>query len=383
MQAMQANSMRVIYSGADVLPQALTELKSQLADAQPAFALVLASLNYPAQELAAGLKALLATTPWIGMTVMGLIVGHELCKQGIALALFEGPMRAGVSGELPVGLPAAMAGQMAVRQASDRLGGSIGPNASLIMLCSPLAGPIDEILRGALYEAGSGPTWIGGGSGGPHQSGVLLANGQVLNQAVAFAVLSPPGQSALSQGWTPLGGSAVVTRSQQTVIQALNYAPAFEVYTRLAEIDGFRCDPGQFVKFASRHPFGVSLVSGHYLIRSALQLDAKGALHCAAEIPENCLIQLMSGHPASLIAATAQAAEELQSRGPYAGLLAFSGHARHEALGLRSVEERDACQRAFGTTPCVGCVCLGQIASVSGGVPHFHNQSLALLGLSP
>lgn len=351
-------------------------LQLQLLGQRPDFALVFATLNYAADELAAGIQRLLPHTPWIGMGVNSLISGAQAFPQGIALGLFCGEsLQPQLSQNLPSSLSDVLAGQQAARQVLEA-----GPRNTLIMLCNPVLGSISESLRGALLEAGVGPSWIGGGSGSPQQPGFLLANGRVLEQPLVLAGLNLASDTSLAQGWSPLWSTAQITRSKRSILYELDYRPALDSYTRMAEAEGLQFGRTAFQAFSLAHPLGIPLVSGQYLMHAVLSFDSHGALHCATELPENGLVQLMAGHPSELIAATGHAAGALRSRGELAGALAFMGHARQTVLGLRAVEERESCLRKLGSPPLLGCVCLGQIASLSGGVPQYHNQELALLG---
>ncbi|MGV3526665.1 MAG: FIST signal transduction protein [Candidatus Sericytochromatia bacterium] len=353
-------------------------LQLQLLGQRPDFALVFCTLDYAADELAAGIQRLLPQTPWIGMGVHSLISGDQAFTQGIALGLFCGEnLQPQLSHSLPGSFSDVQAGQHAARQVLEA-----GPRNTLLMLCNPVLGSISEGLRGALFEAGVGPRWIGGGSGSPQQPGFLMANGRVLKQPLVLAGLNLPSHTSLSQGWSPLWSTAQITRSKRSILYELDYRPALDTYTRMAEAEGLHFGNSPFQAFSLAHPLGVPLVSGQYLMHAVLSADSHGALHCATELPENGLVQLMAGHPSELIAATGQAASELRSRGKLAGALAFMGHARQSVLGLRAVEEREHCLRKLGAPPLLGCVCLGQIASLSGGVPQYHNQALALLGWS-
>jgi hypothetical protein len=241
---------------------------------------------------------------------------------------------------------------------------------TLLLLCDPACCKITDTLLGAVHEAGSGL---------PGLPGFLMANGQVLNQQLVVAALNQPCLTALSQGWTALGATALVTRSSPGMIHELNYKPALEVYTQLAERDGFRFSPENFTEFASGHPLAIPLVSGHYLVRTLTGCNDLGALQTAIDIPENCLIQLMSGHPSTLITATVKLAHSLPRS--HAGFLAFIGHGRRLVMGRREVDEYSQLVRALGDPPLFGCVSFGEICPFYGGVPHYHNQAIALLGV--
>lgn len=358
--------------------QAAAELSLRLKP-EAALALVLCSHDYAPQALAEALAGVLGATPWLGMAVQGLQIGDENLTQGVAVAQFLQPgLKVGLSQALPAGTPDRLAGELATRQALEALPAAA---ETLIVLLDPQAGSAAETLYGALDEAGSGPAWIGGGTGHAQGPGFLLVNGCVSQGQVVVAALSHerPWGAGVAQGWVPTGASATVTLSQRAILSELDYLTAYQAYTEMARRDGLRLDPEAFSAFARSHPLGIPLASGHYLLRLPLSHDRYGALHCGAEIPAHCLVQLMTGHPPSLIEASGQAAKRAYRlcAEPVAAL-AFNDSARQDVLGRRRYEEQSLILRELRQIPLLSAVCIGQIGSF-GGVPHYHNQALALL----
>ncbi len=361
--------------------RAAQELAGQLKP-QARLCLVLCSHDYSPHELASVLNPLLAPAPWLGMAVQALQVGSQNLSRGIVIAQFLHPdLQVGLSQLLPADTPDRLAGQLAARQALDELGHSQAD--TLIFFAEPHAGSASAILFGALEEAGSGPAWIGGGTGHAYGPGFLLLNGQVCQGPVVIAALrhKRPWRTAVAQGWIPSGASATVTSSHRLLLRELDYLPARVAYAEMARRDGLLLDPDRFTDFARSHPLGIPLGSGHYLLRLPLGCHTHGALNCAAEMPPNSLVQLMTGHGPSLCEAAAQAAARvrLRSKG-LDGALAFYDAARLEALGPYAEKERAALLRELRQIPWLGAVCIGQVGSF-GGVPHYHNQAVALLGV--
>ncbi len=102
-----------------------------------------------------------------------------------------------------------------------------------------------------------------------------------------------------------------------------------------------------------RHPF----FRAHHRARAPLSTDAKGALTCAASIPEGSMITILDGEPDNMIQAARRAAESakagLEGAAP-AGVLLFDCVCRGMILKDGFRREIEAVRSVFGGCPSGG-----------------------------
>ena len=118
--------------------------------------------------------------------------------------------------------------------------------------------------------------------------------------------------------------------------------------------------------------------------RAPLSCDARGALRCAASIPEGSMSSILDGEPGNMIQAARRAAESAKeglNGVRAAGVLLFDCVCRGMILkdGLR--REIDAVRSVFGDVPIAGCLTYGEIARRPGQLDGWHNTTAVVAAI--
>ncbi|NTX17814.1 FIST C-terminal domain-containing protein [Myxococcus sp. CA051A] len=354
------------------------------------FALVLCTDQYDAASLASAVQRELGDIPWAGCSAAGVFAGAELLLQGLVVALFRGKdFQVGVGMGGPVSEAPRLAGRSAVAQAVGKLPPKPPEHRrALIILPDALSGNPTEVVRGAQQEAGAGIGWVGGGAGNNLQlvKAAQFTEGQAYRDQVvviALDTLAPIGVG-IQHGWHPYGPPTQVTKARGATAVELEYECAFEVYRRTAASRGDVLDEKGFARFAMTHPLGIPQANGEFVIRDPLAVEPDGAVRCVAEVPDGSLVRVMEGERADLLDAAARAATLAReaTSGTLGGAVVFDCISRYHILGEEFRDELARFQDALGEdTPVVGCLTLGEVGALGGGVPQFHNKTAVVLAL--
>ncbi|MBN8231582.1 FIST C-terminal domain-containing protein [Corallococcus macrosporus] len=356
----------------------------------PTFALVLCTDQYDAVALASAVREELGDIPWAGCCAAGVFAGTELLLQGLVIALFIGDdFRVGVGMGGPVSERPREAGRAAVAEAVSKLPPKpSGHRRALIVLPDALSGNSTEVVRGAQQEAGAGIRWAGGGAGNNLRfvKTAQFAQGHAYQDRVvviAFDTREPLGVG-IQHGWYPYGPPSQVTKARGAVAIELDYENAFEVYRRTAASRGDALDVRSFVRFAMTHPLGIPQANGEFVIRDPLSVDSDGSVRFIAEIPDGSLVRVMEGKRTDLLGAAASAATLAReaTSGALGGAMVFDCVSRYLLLEDGVRDELSRFQDALGAgVPVVGCLTLGEVGAMGGGVPQFHNKTAVVVAL--
>ncbi len=375
-------------SAAEAAAEATEHARGGNGHARCAFAVVFSTDNYEPAEIARALAGPLAGLPWIGCTTAGVICGRRLLREGLAVgAVWSNTVRVGLGVGGPVSVNARAAGRMAVAQALSGMGLLHERRArSLVLLADATSRAAAEVLRGGVEEGGAGMTWAGGGVGDNlllTHACELLRGHAYRDRAVALALEDDASPAIiLHHGWLPYGPATLVTRASGPRLEELDFQRAFDVYRATAERHGDEVTADSFAEFAMLHPLGIPQAFGDHLIRDPISVTADGALDCVAEIPEGSLVRLMAGQRSDLLEAAHAAALRARRRAsaPGAGGILFGCFSRYRLFGNNLEEELctvgDTLQDEF---PLIGCLTLGEVGAMRGGVPQFHNKTAVIM----
>ncbi|MFP2898310.1 FIST signal transduction protein, partial [Corallococcus sp. 4LFB] len=263
-----------------------------------------------------------------------------------------------------------------------------GYRRALFVLPDALSGNSTEVVRGAQQEAGAGILWAGGGAGNNLRfvKTAQFTQGQAYQDQVvviAMDVRRPLG-IGIQHGWSPYGPPSQVTKARGATAIELDYESAFEVYRRTAASRGDALDAHSFARFAMTHPLGIPQANGEFVIRDPLAVEPDGSVRCIAEIPDGSLVRVMEGSRTDLLGAAAGAAAQAREATPGAlgGAVVFDCVSRYLILGEGVREELSRFQDALGEgVPVVGCLTLGEVGAMGGGVPQFHNKTAVVVAL--
>ncbi len=273
---------------------------------------------------------------------------------------------------------------------SDTLPGDYDETRAFLVLGDPFTTPITELMS-ALDGMGAAPTFGGMASGGdqPGQN-VLLLDEQMYDDGVVGVRIAGPIRvdTVVSQGCRPVGGTLLVTKADEQIINTLGGRPALEVAQNivgdLPPSEQEQVQNGALYLGIVTNEYQDSFASGDFLVRSVLGADPEsGALMIGDEI--------QAGQTVQFHVRDAQTADEdlrllMDKSAAYdvapAGALLFSCNGRglrmfdlpnHDARGvLQSVPE----------TPLAGFFAAGEFGPV-GGKSYIHGQTASIVLFRP
>ena len=164
-----------------------------------------------------------------------------------------------------------------------------------------------------------------------------------------------------------------VTKSHGAVVEELDNRPAISIYQDYfgEKAEDLKKEP--LARMAITYPLGIKAPElDEYLIRDPITVDDKGAITCAAEIPEGSEIRLMIGSKEHAIEAAQEAARKLMKDFEAAGskpkfLLMFNCIAREKLFAQKAKDEIDAVMEIIGRdVPLLGFYTYGEVAPIAG-----------------
>lgn len=261
------------------------------------------------------------------------------------------------------------------------------PYRAALVLTDALAGRAEDFIE-ELTLATSGRYVIAGGGAGDDakfsRTHVFHGAEAFSDAAVALEILSArPIGVGVGHGWQPCGPLLRATEVDGMRVVGLNGMPAVEAFERHAEDTGQVFDRADPMPFFLHNILGID--TGHgYRLRVPLAVDEDGAIHCAAEVPEQATVHIMKTTSASAAEAAAQATRAavlaLGDAAP-GGALFFDCVATRLRLGDAFGLELGKVAGALGGAPFVGCNTYGQIARAERQFSGFHNCTAVVLAL--
>lgn len=193
----------------------------------------------------------------------------------------------------------------------------------------------------------------------------------------------------IHHGWKPLGKPRQITKSSANTAYEIDGAPAANMYQEYFA-SGIPELRKELKRISIFYPIGIYLPGEEeYLLRNLSYIEDNGALVFQGDVPQNSRIRLMIGTKESCLSATFQALGEVKRRlggKPCDFAFVFDSVSRYILLGRQINQELDIIKQELGkNTPFIGLYTYGEQAPLESigyhGVAHFHNQTIAILGI--
>jgi len=364
---------------------AAQEILSQCADAldgqEPQAGLLLASHDLDIEEFLSAVTTAYPGLDLIGCsTIAPMSSVADYVEGSTTLTLFASDVL-----DFTVGLGtdvAAGAGSAARQAVEDATRKTDKPPALLIV--TPTVEQFDP--TAVTVEIGEvlGPTVpvIGGGAAPdfpiamPWLGGVQFYGNQVLTNSLPVLLISGPLKVSVgvAHGWSPVGKTAVVTRSDDHTVYEIDGEPILDFYHRYL---GVGSEP------AIANPLAIlDDDTGRYYLRAPMQYDeSDGSATFFGSIPQGATVQLAMATTDEILSGTdASVAEAVAGfpRGsrPEAALIA-SCAVRNFLLGTRTSGEIERIRTGLDRgLPVSGFYAFGEIAPLGvDSTPSFHNET--------
>jgi len=368
------------------------------------FALVFGDVKYDQQEMLDGVTSVLGEVPMIGCSGAGQISPAGATTGSVVVMTLKSERQVDVQTGIGEGISrdAFAAGRAVARQVLAPL-----PETSVfsttvvkagerfieikpytfIMLPDSLTGDGNQVVQGALSVLGPTFQVVGGSAGDDFsfQKTYQYYDGKAYSDAVAGALLITriPTAVGVGHGWHPIGKSMVVTKAEGNVVQELDGEPAIRAYEELFGVQAKELIEQPLGRMALTNPLGIPEATGGYRLRHPIRAFEDGSISCAATIPENSVVRIMTATLEDNVAAVHQAAERaLEGLGRSKPVVAivFDCGARFMLRGHEGTQrEIEEIRRVIGEeVPIVGFFTYGEQAPTLGGPVGFHNETCVI-----
>jgi hypothetical protein len=373
-------------AGIEAARQALAGLKN------PDIIIAFSSISKDQKEVLSGIREVNDKALLVGCSDAGQITNQGSSKGGLAvMAIASDTMNfiPGFGGNIADG--AREAGQ---KLAKDIIGKTKDEIKAYMMFSDVLKGNGADIVRGIQDVAGENALIVGGAAGDDFlfKETYVYLNDEVIPSALVGVGITGKLSAGIGvrHGWIPIGLPKTVTKSHGAVLEELDGMPAINIYEEHfgKKAEELKTEP--LAIMAITYPLGMSVEgSDELLIRAPITVDDKGAIICAAEIPQGAKIQIMLGSREDAIKAAKLAAESAveQLKGKEAkAIIVFNCIARNKLFGRHASEEIREIQAIFGdTVPLVGFYTYGEQAPLGGDMQRrfscFHNETCVIFAI--
>jgi hypothetical protein len=359
--------------------QASHRALNALGSTPPVLAIVIASYQYDAQQVANGVASLIGNTPVIGFSAPAGLTSEGTQPHSVVVALIAASdVHADVTW---------MAGYtQGSREVSQQLAGLLKrkPQQPALLFADGFNSDAEQLCA----SLPAGTNLIGALSSGDLHTGNAYQIGGTQFGAGGLALARLEGQLHVGvgygSGWQPVGAHFRVTRSRGFWVRTLDGRPASETY---AHLFGYPARDWAFPPLshmARLYPLGLEQADKSLLLRSPLRVEADGSFRMNATIADGTEAYLLVGslsacqHAAA--AAARQALDALDGARPVLALV-LADVAWQMLFEAQPGADVAAVQATLGTDiPVAGGYTLGQIVpGGDGACPQFLNQQISVV----
>ena len=364
---------------------------------KPDLTVVFSSVSFEQAEVLKGVREASNNASLIGCTDAGEITNEGPSKNSVgvmAIASDQINFYVGLGKDVKKG--AREAGRAVAKEIKEK---AKEPLKAFIMFPDVLTGNGADIVRGVLDVLGEHFPVVGGAAGDDFlfQKTYEYRDGEVVSGAVGGVGLAGKFSmgAGVRHGWIPIGVPMKVTKSEGSVVHELDGRPALSIYEDYFgdKAGDLRKEP--LARMAITYPLGIKLPGmEEYLIRDPITVDEKGAITCAAEIPEGSEIRLMIGSKEKAVEDAEDAARKLTRDFEKAGtrpklVLMFNCIAREKLFAQKANDEIQAVMNIIGQdVPLLGFYTYGEQAPIGGEVhdlekcsPRFYNETVVMFAI--
>jgi len=358
----------------------------------PELIIVFSSIKYDQEKMLAGIREVSGKTPLIGCSDSGEIITQGPREKGVAVMAIKSDKIDFVTatGGMINNKP-----QQAGRNLAKEIKNKAKTNLSCLMILSDvLTGNGADIVRGIQDEFSDKVLLFGGAAGDDF---LFKKTFSYLDDKVLPSSLVGVGFTGnfsigigVRHGWEPIGLPIKITKSEGAVLREAGNKPAIKIYEDYfgKKTEEIRKEP--LARMAITYPLGMKIeASDEFLVRDPITVDEKGAITCAAEVPEGSEVNLMIGSKDEAIKAAAKAAviakEQLKGNPP-AAIIVFNCIARNKLFGRYASKEIETIKSILGeNVPLIGFYTYGEIApfGISGKYrkSYFHNETVVIVAI--
>jgi hypothetical protein len=255
-----------------------------------------------------------------------------------------------------------------------------GSSDAMFVVVDGLSPHIVKFLEKLFEIAPVNASIIGGGGGKLtlQQEPIIIANGQMYQDAALIISSNASLSLGVSHGWEELRGPFMATKTEKNILEAINYKSAFEMYKDIILSDcGETITKDNFFDIAKSYPLGINKYGTEMIVRDPIATDGE-SLVLVGEMEQNSIISVLKGNPHSLIDAARNAAQVAGGEDckEASSLLVVDCVSRALFLDKQFKEELESISSAFCENATQwGVLSLGEIANNNSGNIEFYNKT--------
>ena len=369
----------------------------QSGNEKPDLVVVFSSVSLDQSEVIRGVRDVSKGAALIGCSDAGEIVNEGPSQHSVgvmAIASDQLKFYTGLGQDVKKG--AREAGRTVAKEVKEKADNSL---KVFLMFPDVLTGNGAEIVRGVLDVLGEHFPVLGGAAGDDFlfEKTYEYRDNEVVSGAVAGVGIAGDFVmgAGVRHGWIPLGVPMKVTKSEGSVVHEIDNRPAISIYEDYfgEKAEDLKKEP--LARMAITYPLGIKIPElDEYLIRDPITVDDKGAITCAAEIPEGSEIRLMIGSKEKAIEAAQDAAKKLmrdfeEQKSKPKLILMFNCIAREKLFGRAANDEIQAVMEIIGKdVPLLGFYTYGEQAPIGGEMrdsekisTRFYNETVVMFAV--
>lgn len=240
--------------------------------------------------------------------------------------------------------------------------------------------PITEYFLEELYSTLDREMTIAGGGAGYLdfiQRPCVYTNEGLKSNVIQLISLTTTLSTGFDHGWTIIDGPFLVTESNGTSVETLNYQDAFDVYKETVEnLSQYKFDEHDFFEISRHFPFGIENINGELLVRDPI-VKSHSSIQCVGNIPSSSMIYILKANTNALISSAINALNKAHS--PKSSLtIVFDCISRKLYLQDDFSQEINMLFTHNHTNEIFGVLSLGEVANDQGGAMKLLNKSIVI-----
>lgn len=261
----------------------------------------------------------------------------------------------------------------------------IEPHPSCLTLINGISPHITQFIETLYGHLSSDITYFGGGCGNETLDTIpcIIAN-EGLHHGAQITLMNRPATISVKHGWEKLAGPFIITKSQNNVIDMIDFQPAFDCYKdAILQDTNTPINASNFFEIAKSYPFGIQYLHDEVIVRDPIKLQGD-SLICIGDIPENTMVYILKGEKDKLINAAIHAANSIIETTKLDKEIDVSiiFDCISRSLILESNFEKELhevyCRLADKTSCIFGACTIGEIANEGSIRLEFYNKTLVI-----
>lgn len=176
-------------------------------------------------------------------------------------------------------------------------------SGSLFVFADALNSKKDNFIEMLFNYFGINPTYIGGGAGSLSFKSIpcVIANSKIYENAAVIGWFDKKVALGVAHGWQSVSEPLKITKASGTIIESINWKPAFSVYKEIVEKHSNKTfTASNFFDIAKSYPMGISKIDAEMVVRDPYMVDGEN-LYVVDVIKEGEYVNVLHGNIQSLL----------------------------------------------------------------------------------